>query len=128
MKLEKEIKIDGIRYASQYKRAFISMFSDFTREEFKTLQRIFVSEKIKLTLETEEPILDEEERKYLNDVIRPFKDRVKCIKKLRECYDGDEYILIRTDRNVTPLPYFKKGLMYKGMEINKEYTLEDLGL
>ena len=32
------------------------------------------------------------------------------------------------DGGATTLPLFEKGTMYKGMEINKEYSLEDLGL
>ena len=26
------------------------------------------------------------------------------------------------------LPYFEKGTMYKGMKVNREYTLKELGL
>ena len=40
-----------------------------------------------------------------------------------------EYIIIRIiNGNNIPLPYFDKNTMYKGMELEKTYTLEELGL
>ena len=77
-----------------------------------------------------EEILDEIEKEYLSAVIKPFRDRVKSIKKSRM---ENEFITIHIksinggDERI-PLPYFKKGTMYKGMEKHKEYTLEELGL
>lgn len=76
-------------------------------------------------------ILDEAEKRYLRNVIRPFKDKVKYIEKV-VFSDGDARINIETKRNSAfgyiRLPYFKKDAMYKGMEENKQYTLEELGL
>ena len=83
--------------------------------------------------EYKEPILDEKEKEYLSAVIKPFRDRVVYILKVEagECnwlisikikrYDEDsnEYI---------DLPYFRENTMYKNMLINREYTLEELGL
>lgn len=72
------------------------------------------------------PILDEEERAYLSAVIRPFK---KCRVRIRKGeYAGEEYISILIGLDITVLPYFKKGTMYKGMEAHKDYTLKELGL
>lgn len=79
------------------------------------------------------PILDDIEKEYLSAVIKPFRNRVICIIK-NKCLP-DEYLRIHLkhytgkDANeIIYLPCFKNGLMYKGMEINKEYTLEELGL
>lgn len=76
----------------------------------------------------EESILNEEERKYLSAVIKPFK--IEGIVKRQS--DIDEYICIYVIEKyytyVLLLPYFKKVTMYKGMKLNKEYTLEELGL
>lgn len=80
-----------------------------------------------------EPILDEAEKKYLSAVIKPFRDDVRDIRKMQSIYrlpdDGKEYIKIRmrSDEEIN-LPYFRKGTMYKGMVLRKEYTLEELGL
>lgn len=72
----------------------------------------------------EPSILDEAEKKYLSAVIRPWRDRVEWISKSDNI--GREYLQIELDDDEIELPYFKKGTMYKGMELNKEYTLEDL--
>ena len=72
-------------------------------------------------------ILDEKEKEYLSAVIRPFKNRVDYIKKFD--ITGKEFICIylKTDEDID-FPYFKKGTMYKGMKIDKKYTLKELGL
>ena len=73
----------------------------------------------------EKEILDEEEKEYLSAVIRPFKDRIEFISKSRMF---DDYICIGLNDEAISLPYFKKGTMYKGMELYKKYTLKELGL
>lgn len=73
----------------------------------------------------ENEILDEEEKEYLSAVIRPFKDRIEFISKSRMF---DDYICIGLNDEAISLPYFKKGTMYKGMELYKKYTLKELGL
>ena len=86
--------------------------------------------------EYKEPVLNEEEKKYLSVVIKPFRDRVIYIKKIDVylgCNKYDEYILGELGNkddvvDTFALPYFPKGNMYKGMETNQKYTLEELGL
>ena len=86
--------------------------------------------------EYKEHILDEEEKKYLSAVIKPFRDQVIDIKKIDMylgCNKNAEYILGELGNkddvvDTFTLPYFPKGNMYKGMETNKKYTLEELGL
>lgn len=75
----------------------------------------------------EKEILDEEEREYLTNVIKPFKNRVKCISK-ENTYIRNYYILIDLDNDDIALPIFSNKTMYKGMEEEKKYTLEELGL
>ena len=77
------------------------------------------------------PILDDAERRYLNNIIKPFRDRVKDI--VKHGYDCYEYIEIRFYSENVPmgninLPYYEKSTMYKGMEVNREYSLEELEL
>ena len=80
------------------------------------------------------PILDDIERKYLSNVIKPFRDRVKCIVKrdYEMSYENEYIFIVFNDDGYMQIkmcfPSFKKGTMYKGMELNKNYTLEDLGL
>lgn len=81
--------------------------------------------------EYESEILDEVEKRYLRGVIRPFRDRVKIIRKF--IYSGgNASIDISIDDSNTgwliELLPFPKNEMYKGMEDNKKYTIEELGL
>ena len=77
---------------------------------------------------TKKPILDEVEKEYLSNVIKPFRDRIEYIIK-NSAYSPIEWITIKyKDGGATNLPLFEKGTMYQGMEVNKEYTLKYLGL
>lgn len=71
-------------------------------------------------------ILDEEEKRYLEGVIRPFRDKVKYIIKYPDV--REEYIEIRLEKDYVALPYFKENTMYKGMQPNIRYSLKELGL
>lgn len=82
-------------------------------------------------------ILTKEEKEYLSAVIRPFKDKVFSIKKLI-CFGSNSYktyfINIQVNNEFAilgfqtiELPYFQDN-MYEKMEIDKQYTLEELGL
>ena len=75
-------------------------------------------------------ILDEKEKEYLSAVIKPFRDSVVAI--IKSQYDDYyEFIQIEVNQEMyeyVNLPNFKKGVMYKSMEIDKGYTLEELGL
>ena len=78
-------------------------------------------------LELIKEILNEKEKEYLNNVIKPFKKRVTYIKKIRK--DIQEYISINI-KNDLPinLPYFLECTMYNGMELDRKYTLSELEL
>lgn len=77
--------------------------------------------------EIEKPILDKVEKRYLENLLRPFKDMVKYIEKIR--YQKEYlYICLDKDDDCITLPYFKKNTMYVGMEPEKEYSLKELGL
>jgi hypothetical protein len=80
--------------------------------------------------EHEEPILDDIEKEYLSNVIKPFRNRVSSIAKVKDINkmyyidiqldDGDDFCF---------LPYFKPSAkMYEGMEVNHKYTLKELNL
>lgn len=73
----------------------------------------------------EKEILDKKEKEYLSAVIRPFRNRVEYIQKKDI---GNEFIEIELDDEFLYLPYFEKYTMYKGMELNKKYTLKELDL
>ena len=81
-------------------------------------------------VEIETPdILDEVEKEYLSAVIKPFRNRIINIGKFETMYGSFEYISIEfKGAEVILLPRFKANTMYKGMERNKRYTLDELGL
>ncbi len=83
--------------------------------------------------EAKEQVLDDVEKEYLSAVIKPFIKIIVTVSKHRLNNDL-EYIAIRVkslkedeEENMC-FPAFKIGTMYKGMEVNKEYSLEELGL
>ena len=77
--------------------------------------------------DSEKPVLDEVERKYLSDVIKPFVHRVSYIVK-RLNGSGYYIAIIVNNFDVMNLPYFTRNTMYKGMEVNRKYKLKELGL
>lgn len=80
--------------------------------------------------EEKKEILDKVEKNYLTNVIKPFKKRFKGISKIESpMFPAEkEFLQIQLNNDEIILPYFEKGTMYKEMELNKEYTLEDLGI
>ena len=73
-------------------------------------------------------ILDEVEKRYLRNIIRPFRDKVKAISLITAGGKSDCYINIELEDETIYLPDFEINTMYKGMKLEKEYTLEELGL
>lgn len=80
----------------------------------------------------QKPILDDIEKEYLNNIIKPWRDCVNCIFKSKA--SNFEYIIIAYCDKLSEieydmyLPTFEVGTMYKGMELGKKYTLKELGL
>ena len=84
-----------------------------------------------------EPILTDSEKEYLSNVIKPFRKKspITVEKHFGAWDDGKEGIIILVSKIDNPnlkeiisFPFFKAGEMYRGMEADKEYSLEELGL
>ena len=73
-------------------------------------------------------ILTEREKAYLSAVIKPFRKKVEYVYKKCLEISKREYLEISLENGVISFPCFEKGTMYKGMEVDKKYTLEELGL
>ena len=128
MKLEKEVYIENTATTGELSSIIIRGYMETKEREILYKLR---DKTAKLTLEVEEPILDEEERKYLSNVIRPFRDRVISIAKVESSkYERINiiYTNIQLTRKEIKLPLFEKGKMYKNLELNKGYSLKDLDL
>ena len=88
-----------------------------------------------LEQEHTEPLLTGKEKQYLEGVIRPFKDRVLYVAKVVSINSDKAYLEIRikslfgeNHREGIFLPFFHPEKMYVGMEENRQYTIEELGL
>ena len=105
------------------------------KDECGTLGKIIKIEEptYQTVYEAKKEILDDAEKRYLRGVVRPYKD-VKSIQKYiffdKKLAKIQIFVLdIRgTGCWSIDLPPFKKDTMYKNMEDNKDYTLEELGL
>ena len=132
VELEEEFKLnDSDNYKYKITKDGMFMYSEFASDWFSAnliLLGVLIGK-----YEIKKPILDDIEKEYLSGIIKPFRNRVKYITKFRGVFDN-EFIEIghvmdnEAELYYIELPLFKKGTMYKGMEVGKKYTLEELGL
>ena len=133
LELREEFKIKGL--SARYRITNIGLqYNSGTEGVWYTSNKllpILLQGEISI-IKVEQPILDDIEKKYLGNIIKPFRNRIVWIKKvdspilnyeyIKICYQDRHYII------VLDFPDFKVGTMYKGMELDKKYTLEELGL
>lgn len=109
------------QYTNELKDTVIGESLDIVKVERPT--------QYKEVFERKEEILDETEKKYLTEVIRPFRKRIQFIQKKKEITEINSYIrIVCEDNDKLVFPYITDNSMYKGMEVNKKYTLKELGL
>lgn len=101
---------------------------------FKSLDQYFsgkleVENGLVIKKEEKKEVLDKAEKEYLENLLRPFRNKVKTIIKCVYAIDT-EYLSIEMKNGVDDfeLPNFKVKSMYKGMEQGRCYTLQELGL
>lgn len=97
--------------------------------EIEEIKWVIDDEWLNEEIELIQDILNKEEKEYLSAVIRPFRDNVGLIGKCKN--KRGEYIWIDFkdfESNIIYFPTFKKGTMYKNMELYKNYSLKELGL
>ena len=130
VELEEEFKMDN--YSTKYKltkNGFMYWSDDYQQWNYTCgIEELFLGKR--QIVKIPKPILTEKEKDYLSSVIKPFRDSVVAIIK---CKYDDYYEFIQIEVNqeryeYVNLPNFKKDIMYKGMEIDKGHTLEELGL
>lgn len=133
LELEEEFKMDN--WSSKYKitkDGFMYWSDDYQQWNYTNgIEELFTGKRRIVKLP--KPILDEKEKEYLSAVIKPFRDNVAAIVK-RGDYGYDNYscirIIVKQNGNLEwiSLPIFKTETMYNGMEIDKDYTLDELRL
>lgn len=145
MKIKKKIRDLSVEELNQYcsengctscALRWLSCSSHF--EAIRKHKDIFSDKFLDQKIEIEVPdILDEKEKEYLSNVIKPFRDRIISVMKLESITTPNAfYICIFVRPSVHMIlgddsirfPLFAKDTMYKNMCPNKEYTLEELGL
>lgn len=130
VRLEEEFKLnDSDDYKYKITKDGMFMYSGFASDWFSAnhiLLGVLIGK-----YEIEKYILDDIEKEYLSNVIKPFRDRVINIGKCN-CYEYEYiaimYLDIGANEGHIYLPCFKRGTMYKGMEAGKKYSLNELGL
>lgn len=80
-------------------------------------------------------VLDEVEKAYLKSVFSPFRNMIVSVRKMDLDLDLDRpgqciNVTAMMDNRIWMwcFPPFEAGTMYKGMTVNEEYSLEDLGI
>ena len=130
LELEEEFAIKGSLHKYKFTEDGLMCFLNWGTEWIPEDPNSLITGKC--TIIKHKPILTDIEKEYLSNIIKPFRDSVVSISKCN-CYgDCAYFIQIKVIQNNRPeyinLPYFEKGRMYRGMEANKDYTLEELGL
>lgn len=130
VELEEEFKIKG--FQSKYKLTKNGMMYWLDTEQ-QWLSSCWLEELLtgeNQIVKIPKPILTEKEKEYLSNVIKPFRNKVKWIKKYSSPTENFEYIRIsykdHNYSNVLNFPDFKVGTMYRGMKLDKLYTLKEL--
>lgn len=82
-----------------------------------------------------EPILNDVEKRYLEAVLMPFKNRALYVAKVISNNSDKAFLEIRikslfgeNHREGIFLPFFHPKKMYVGMEESRRYTIKELGL
>ena len=129
VKLGEEFMIDAINDNNKYKLTKKGLMVIYSDGYFSTASYVLMC-LLNRVYKIHKYILDDAKTKYLSRVIIPCRDKVEYIRKIN-FDDEDEFIVIvyrERESKAMPLPCFKKGTMYKGMEVGKEYSLEELEL
>ena len=134
LELREEFKIQGLSLRYRVFNTGLQYYSE-TEDSWVTSNKLLpmlLQGEISI-IKVEQPILDDIEKEYLSNIIKPFRNKVEWIKKVSSFEQRNlEYIKISYQNAaqsvVLNFPDFKVGTMYRGMKIGKSYTLKELGI
>ena len=133
VELDEEFKIDGFDSKYKFTNYGLMHWSDNSQQWFRSTNLNDLIRGELTIIKLPKQILDDIEREYLSNIIKPFRKNIITIRKID--YYEHEYIEIFiyhpgeiVSCEAIAFQYFNKGKMYKGMEIDKEYTLKELEL
>ena len=133
VELKEEFGVEGLSFKYKLEKDGLIFWSEDSQEWIgSNLIEDLLAGKARI-VKLPKQILTDAEKRYLSAVIKPFRYRVASIRKTELL--GYELIYIAlecpnktTYKNAFTLPFFEKGTMYKGMKLDKEYTLGQLEL
>lgn len=103
-----------------------------TRQSKKCLQMVDKANYV-MNVIAGKPLLTDDERMYIEDLIQPFKSMVFGIRKTEGNSENHMvYIMFLSEYDIAPCgsdPYIPIGDMeFSGLELNKDYCFEELGI
>ena len=127
VKLHEDFRIKAINEMIFEKKFFLTeygLFSEDSTVPISTILNDILNGQYKIV---KLPLaLTKEEKDYLSEVVKPFRDKIEYIKRLTS--DSWDSIQMITDKGVTAVLFFETDTRYKNMEPDREYTLAELGL
>lgn len=127
IKLYEDFRIKAINEMIFEKKFFLTeygLFSEDSTVPISTILNDILNGQYKIV---KLPLaLTKEEKNYLSEVVKPFRDKIEYIKRLTS--DSWDSIQMITDKGVTAVLFFETDTRYKNMEPDREYTLQELGL
>lgn len=132
VELEEEFRLEDLFSKYKLTENGLKYWSDDLQQWYisRWLEELLTGEKKIIKLP--KPILDDIEKEYLGNIIKPFRNKVKWIRKISSPTENFEYIRISYQdhnySNVLNFPDFKVDTKYRGMKLDKLYTLKELGL
>ncbi|MCK9577264.1 MAG: hypothetical protein M0R51_15270 [Clostridia bacterium] len=101
---------------------------------FVTHKDLLSDKALNIELPINNEILNDTEKEFLTQIVEVFnKMHCKAVSFVKHSYSDSYYISFRyisiNEGSISSaLPVFKSKEMYKGMELDKKYTLEELGI
>ena len=127
VKLYEDFRIKAINemiFEKKYFLTYYGLFSEDSTVPISTILNDILNGQYKIV---KLPFaLTKEEKDYLSEVIKPFRDKIEYIKRLT--FDTYDSIQVITEKGVTAVLFFETDTRYKNMEPDREYTLQELGL
>lgn len=80
------------------------------------------------------PVLNDAEREYLKTVLKPFHENVAYVEKVHyysmngDTFFSPAFLYIKLHDGKLEFPNFDSRKMYLGMEFNKKYKMDELGI
>lgn len=73
-------------------------------------------------------LLTDYEREYLKNILEPYRENIKFICKCEDEMTGDFLYIEATVNHTITIPIYESELTYSGLEYDKRYSSEELGL